>query len=105
MLPVRVRLTGPCCACYHDSMTREIILIPHRGTWYAEIVGDEEVYALWGTTVLPTPFTTAASVETVFAEIEACNPGVSVDYVESVDEWRASFANPAAASVRMAVLR
>lgn len=86
-------------------MTTEIILVPHQGTWYAEMVGDEQVYALFGTTMLPTPFTTEASVEMVLVEIEARNPGASVDYVESVDEWRASFLDPTAASVRMAVLR
>lgn len=45
----------------------------------AEFVGDTEIFNLFGTTVLPLPFTAQAFVDVVVADVKRRNPGARVE--------------------------
>ncbi len=46
--------------------------------WLADFENDAEIKALFGTTILPTPFTPAADKYRVMEEIKKLNPGYDV---------------------------
>jgi hypothetical protein len=52
-----------------------IIRLKHTETgWTADFVGDDEIKSLFGTTVIPTAFTSLAPGPYVQAEIQRLNP-------------------------------
>jgi len=48
------------------------------GEWVAEFVDDAELFAMFGTTIIPTPFSYKTSETTVFNELVKKNPGCIV---------------------------
>lgn len=46
--------------------------------WMANHIGDEEIRSLFGTTIIPTAFTSKAQADTVQAKIAALNPDKNV---------------------------
>ena len=48
--------------------------------WMADFCGDPEIFKLFGTTVLPTAFTAAASAATVIAATCKLNPTATVTF-------------------------
>lgn len=55
-----------------------IIVSASGTTWMADFVGDAEVFDLFGTTILPTPFDTRVPVADVLADLRNLNPGRTV---------------------------
>lgn len=47
-------------------------------TWTANFVDDVEVFDLFGTTILPTPYDTRVPVADVLADLRNLNPGRTV---------------------------
>lgn len=45
----------------------------------AEFVGDAEIFNLFGSTVLPLPFTAQAPLDVVVADVRKRNPGATVE--------------------------
>lgn len=58
-------------------------IILHNATekdcWEATFVGDEEIAALFGTTTIPSSFTSSAPEEMVVAELVKRNPGYDIE--------------------------
>jgi hypothetical protein len=50
----------------------------HRDGWFADFEHDEEVFRLFGSTILPTPFTLATPIERVLVEVQRLNPSAIV---------------------------
>jgi hypothetical protein len=69
----------------------QLYLFPWLGTWNCETISgnEEEVRALFGTNILPTPFTTELHGELVATRIERLNPGAHVDWFSTLEAWRA----------------
>lgn len=59
-------------------MNKSIEVFKNETGWNADFIGDAEVFAAFGSSVLPLPFTVRASADTVLADVVARNPGVSV---------------------------
>jgi hypothetical protein len=68
-------------------MTNELVIFPHQGAWMVERVGDAETFELFGTTVLPTAFTSIKDVRDVIQVLDELNPGCSIDWFPSHDAW------------------
>jgi len=49
--------------------------------WTATFVDDQEVYDLFGTYTLPTPFRACAAAEKVHAEVSSRNPDCQVETI------------------------
>jgi hypothetical protein len=60
-------------------MTIELTLVDN--TWYARFVDDPTILTLFGTDVLPTAFTAAASPWTVAAALLALNPNARIEVI------------------------
>lgn len=59
-------------------MTPTIQIILQNNTWHADMThatGAEEIKELFGTYLLPTPFTAKSATETVVASLRKRNPG------------------------------
>lgn len=63
-------------------MEKKIILKLVKNVWFADMVGDNEVLSLFGTTLLPTPFTVETTPSVVERKIRELNPGYSIGF-----EW------------------
>lgn len=59
-------------------MTKRIVLIRQAGVWMARHLDNLEIVALFGTDLIPTPFTSQASFETVKARLAKLNPGCDI---------------------------
>lgn len=60
-------------------MEKQINIRKSETGYSAEFVGDAEIFNLFGTTILPLPFTAAAFLDVIVADVKRRNPGARVE--------------------------
>lgn len=58
-------------------MEKEIRVFKTAQGWMADMIGDEKIVELFGTAILPLPFTAQAKASDVMADVLTRNPGVN----------------------------
>lgn len=64
-------------------MAKRIEIYKDRTCWVANFVGDMQVFNLFGSTQVPTPFGPSASGAAVLAEIQSRNPEYQVFLIDA----------------------
>jgi hypothetical protein len=57
---------------------KEVRVFKTATGWNADMIGDEYIKRLFGTTMLPLPFTAQADAKTVMADVTKRNPDATV---------------------------
>lgn len=60
-------------------MEKQINIRKSETGYSAEFVGDSEIFNLFGSTVLPLPFTAQAALAVVVEDVKRRNPGARVE--------------------------
>lgn len=59
-------------------MKKEIRVFKTSTGWNVDMVGDKKIFQLFGSTVLPLPFTSESSSDTVVSDVKNRNPDAIV---------------------------
>jgi hypothetical protein len=61
-----------------NNTNKEVRVFKTAAGWNADFVGDAEIFAAFGSTMLPLPFTAQADAKTVMADVTKRNPMATV---------------------------